>query len=32
VYDWVARKRYRWFGRQEACRVPTPELRQRFLT
>lgn len=32
VYDWVARNRYRWFGRQDACRVPTPELRQRFLT
>jgi len=32
VYDWVARNRYRWFGRQEACRVPTPELRERFLT
>jgi len=31
VYDWVARNRYRWFGRQDACRVPTPELRQRFL-
>lgn len=31
VYDWVARNRYRWFGRQEACRLPTPELRARFL-
>lgn len=25
VYDWVARNRYRWFGRRDACRVPTPE-------
>lgn len=32
VYDWVARNRYRWFGREEACRMPTPELRERFLT
>ncbi|HLU82279.1 MAG TPA: thiol-disulfide oxidoreductase DCC family protein [Trueperaceae bacterium] len=32
VYDLVARNRYRWFGRQEECRVPTPELRQRFMT
>jgi predicted DCC family thiol-disulfide oxidoreductase YuxK len=32
VYDWVARNRYRWFGRQEACRIPTPELRGRFLS
>src|SRR5690606_12056108 len=31
VYDFVARNRYRWFGRQDACRVPTPELRERFL-
>jgi len=32
VYDWVARNRYRWFGREDACRVPTPDLRARFLT
>ncbi|MBA3258928.1 MAG: thiol-disulfide oxidoreductase DCC family protein [Gemmatimonadales bacterium] len=31
VYDWSARRRYRWFGRQDACRVPTPGLRSRFL-
>ena len=31
VYDWIARNRYRWFGRQEACRIPTPELRSRFV-
>jgi len=31
VYNWIARNRYRWFGRLDACRVPTPELRQRFL-
>jgi predicted DCC family thiol-disulfide oxidoreductase YuxK len=31
VYDWIARHRYRWFGRQEACWLPTPALRQRFL-
>lgn len=31
VYDWVARNRYRWFGRQEACFLPRPEWKQRFL-
>jgi len=31
VYDLVARNRYRWFGRREACMVPTAELRARFL-
>lgn len=31
VYKVVARNRYRWFGKSERCRVPTPELRARFL-
>jgi predicted DCC family thiol-disulfide oxidoreductase YuxK len=32
LYRFVARHRYRWFGRQEACWLPTPALRARFLT
>ena len=31
AYDFVARRRYRWWGRRESCRMPTPELRARFL-
>jgi predicted DCC family thiol-disulfide oxidoreductase YuxK len=31
VYDFVAKRRYRWFGKKDACMVPTPELRERFL-
>lgn len=31
IYACIARNRYRWFGRQNACRVPAPELRARFL-
>lgn len=31
VYRVVARNRYRWFGRSAACRLPTPDLRARFL-
>lgn len=31
VYDWIARRRRRWFGRPAVCWVPTPELRARFL-
>lgn len=31
AYDWFAARRYRFFGKAETCRVPTPELRRRFL-
>jgi predicted DCC family thiol-disulfide oxidoreductase YuxK len=31
VYDLVAKNRYRIFGRTDACRIPTPELKARFL-
>lgn len=31
VYAWVARNRYRWFGRRDRCPLPTPEQRSRFL-
>jgi predicted DCC family thiol-disulfide oxidoreductase YuxK len=30
-YDWIARHRYRWFGRFEACKIPTENQRHRFL-
>jgi predicted DCC family thiol-disulfide oxidoreductase YuxK len=32
VYDQIAGNRYRWFGRSETCRMPTPELAARFVT
>lgn len=31
VYNLIARNRYRWFGKTEQCRLPTPEERARFL-
>ena len=31
VYDWVARNRYSWFGKFDACKIPSPEERRRFL-
>ncbi|NVO32747.1 thiol-disulfide oxidoreductase DCC family protein [Hymenobacter lapidiphilus] len=31
VYRLIARNRYRWFGRQESCWLPTLELQSRFL-
>jgi predicted DCC family thiol-disulfide oxidoreductase YuxK len=30
-YDFVARRRHRWFGHRDTCLVPTPDLRDRFL-
>ncbi|MEZ4827426.1 MAG: thiol-disulfide oxidoreductase DCC family protein [Bacteroidia bacterium] len=30
-YRIIARNRYRWFGKREACRLPTPEEAARFL-
>lgn len=31
VYDFVARNRYKWYGKQDACMIPTPELKAKFL-
>lgn len=31
AYRTVARNRYRWFGKRDACLLPTPELAGRFL-
>ena len=31
VYNWIARNRYRWFGKTETCMIPSPELTNRFL-
>jgi len=31
AYDWFARRRYRWFGKRDACIVPAPDVRDRFL-
>lgn len=31
LYRYVARNRYRWYGKKESCMVPTAELRERFM-
>jgi predicted DCC family thiol-disulfide oxidoreductase YuxK len=31
AYDFIARRRHRWFRRLAACRIPAPEERARFL-
>jgi len=31
LYDYIAKNRYSWFGKSDQCRVPTPDLKERFL-
>lgn len=31
VYNFIGRNRYKWFGKTEACMIPTSEVRGRFL-
>ncbi|WP_435412824.1 thiol-disulfide oxidoreductase DCC family protein [Psychroserpens mesophilus] len=31
VYDFVAKNRYKWYGKKDACMIPTPELKAKFL-
>lgn len=31
IYSFIANNRYRWFGRQESCMMPTPDIKKRFL-
>ena len=31
VYDFIARNRYKWFGKKDECMIPTPEMKERFL-
>lgn len=31
IYDYIARNRYKWYGKKEACMIPTPELKAKFL-
>jgi predicted DCC family thiol-disulfide oxidoreductase YuxK len=31
IYDYVAQNRYRWYGKKEACMIPTEEMKAKFL-
>ena len=31
IYDWIGKNRYRWFGKKQTCRLPTPEEQAKFL-
>lgn len=30
-YDFIAKNRYKWYGKKESCMIPTPELKAKFL-
>jgi len=31
VYDYIARNRYKWYGKKDDCMIPTPEMKAKFL-
>ena len=31
IYQWVAKNRYKWFGKADSCMLPRPEWKNRFL-
>lgn len=31
IYDWVAKNRYKWYGKQDRCMIPTAEIQMKFL-
>ncbi|MGV9004397.1 thiol-disulfide oxidoreductase DCC family protein [Flavobacterium sp.] len=31
VYDYIAKNRYKWYGKQESCMIPTSDLKAKFL-
>lgn len=31
VYDYIARNRYKWWGKKDSCMIPTAEVREKFI-
>lgn len=31
IYDYIAKNRYKWYGKKEECMIPTPDLKSKFL-
>ena len=31
IYDYIAKNRYKWYGKKETCLIPTKELQGKFL-
>ena len=32
IYDWIARNRYQWFGKYDACKIPSAEQKDLFIS
>ncbi|HPH23167.1 MAG TPA: DCC1-like thiol-disulfide oxidoreductase family protein, partial [Chitinophagaceae bacterium] len=32
IYKWVAKNRYKWFGKKETCMIPSKEVKELFLS
>ena len=32
IYDWIAKNRYKWFGKKETCRLPSEDEKSKFLS
>lgn len=32
IYDYIAKNRYKWFGKKESCTIQTSELKSKFLS
>lgn len=32
IYNYIAKNRYKWYGKRDQCMVPTPELNSKFIT
>lgn len=31
IYDYIAKNRYKWFGKKDECMIPTPEIKSKFI-
>jgi len=31
IYDYIARNRYKWYGKKNECMIPTPAMKAKFL-
>jgi predicted DCC family thiol-disulfide oxidoreductase YuxK len=31
IYQWIAKNRYRWFGKRDICRIPAPLEKESFI-